>query len=93
MDYNKQPNAIINQLIKNKIFGFENWKNENALIKWSFTNWADMGPIIQKNDMGVFLSGVDSARWTAMSDNGDYDHNDNDPLRAAAICYLMNDRL
>ena len=89
MDYKKEPNAIINARIKNQMFGAENWTRESALIKWNFNNWADMGPVIQRNYISVFLSGDDSEKWTSMSSCGDYEYNDNNPLRAAAIVYLM----
>ncbi|QPW26454.1 DUF2591 family protein [Edwardsiella ictaluri] len=60
--------------------------------RWDFCNsWADMGPLIEENGIVVapYRSATPEAWSTAFGINAKFHAEDDNPLRAAAIVYLM----
>jgi len=52
-------------------------------------SWSDMGPIIEREKIGIHVGKVAPNMWFALSRDEWFVENDKNPLRAAAIVYLM----
>lgn len=65
-------------------------KQYDKEFKDYLSSWADAGPIIEKNRIGIEHDG-DCWLCTCFSENGAFESEHDNPLRAAMIVFLMQE--
>lgn len=89
MNYPTATDELLNIYVKNKVFGDGNWKHEYALRNWSFNNPADMMPVVFENRISLTFETYTNEWWAMTNDCSGPRFKHTNPLRAAAIVYLM----
>jgi hypothetical protein len=66
----------------------ENWAGADFEVKPYSTDWAQGGPIIERE--GISIRQVLTDFWAAEVEAGDYEHDGPTPLIAAMRCYVAS---